>query len=247
VQALFIYLAVEAQAHNRDLLLDLLWPGLPEQSARSNLRQIIYYLRQIFPDTAANGQPVVIVNRQEIRLNPEAGADIDTTQFQALLDKTQSHNHLDLFLCADCRRDLEQAFALYRGDFLADFYLDDSNEFEEWAQTRRQYFRRKALDALAILTTIAMRRQDYAQAQTLARRQLQIDNLGEGAYRQLMEALALSGRREEALAVYEECRRTLAEELGMVPAARTTDYYQKIRSGDLQFDSFPSRACAVTN
>jgi WD40 repeat protein/DNA-binding SARP family transcriptional activator len=239
VQALFIYLAVEAQAHNRDLLLDLLWPGLPAQSARSNLRQIIYYLRQIFPDTAANGQPVVIVNRQEIRLNPEAGDDIDTTQFQALLDKTQSHNHLDLFLCADCRRDMEQALALYRGDFLADFYLDDSNEFEEWAQTRRQYFRRKAIDALAILTTIAMRRQDYAQAQTLARRQLQIDNLREGACRQLMEALALSGRLEEALAVYEECRGILAEELGMVPAPRTTDYYQKIRSGDLQFDSFP--------
>jgi DNA-binding SARP family transcriptional activator/tRNA A-37 threonylcarbamoyl transferase component Bud32 len=239
VQALFIYLATEPQAHNRDLLLELLWPGLPERSARSNLRQIIYYLRQIFPDTADNGQSVVIVNRQEIRLNPEAGADIDTAQFQALLDKTQSYNHLDLLLCADCRRDLEQALALYRGDFLADFYLDDSNEFEEWAQGRRQYFRRQALDALTILTAMALRRQDYAQAQILARQQLHIDNLREVAYRQLMEALALSGRREEALAVYEECRRILAEELSMAPAARTTDYYQKIRSGDLHFDTFP--------
>jgi hypothetical protein len=134
VQALLLYLAVETQAHNRDLLLDLLWPGLPERSARSNLRQTIYYLRQIFPDPANNGQPVIIVNRQEIQLNPQAAVTIDVAQFQALLDQAQAHNHLDLFLCADCRRDLEQAVALYRGDFLADFYLDDSNEFEEWAQ-----------------------------------------------------------------------------------------------------------------
>lgn len=42
VQALLIYLATETQAHQRDLLLDLLWPGLPERSARSNLRQTIY-------------------------------------------------------------------------------------------------------------------------------------------------------------------------------------------------------------
>ncbi|MFO7539731.1 MAG: protein kinase [Chloroflexota bacterium] len=241
VQALLIYLAAERQAHKRDLLLELLWPGLPERSARSNLRQIIYYLRQLLPDAPNNGQPLIIVNRQDIQLNPQADVTVDLAQFQALLDQSQAHDHLDLFLCADCRRHLEQAVALYRGDFLVDFYLDDSNEFEEWAYTRRAYFRRRALDALAILTTMATRRQDYAQAQTFARQQLAIDNLREGAYRQLMAALALNGRRQEALAVYESCRRLLAAELSMAPAARTTDFYEKIRAGDLRFDTIPSQ------
>jgi serine/threonine protein kinase/WD40 repeat protein/DNA-binding SARP family transcriptional activator len=241
VQALLIYLAAETQAHKRDRLLELLWPGLPERSARSNLRQIIYHLRQLLPDPPGNGQPLLIINRQEIQLNPQAEVTVDVTQFQALLDQSQAHNHLDLFLCADCRRDLEQAVALYRGDFLADFYLDDSNEFEEWAYTRRADFRRRALDGLAILTTMATRRQDYAQAQDFTRQQLAIDNLRESAYRQLMEALALNGRREEALAVYETCRRLLLEELAMAPAARTTEYYEKIRAGDLRFDTTPSQ------
>lgn len=88
---------------------------------------------------------------------------------------------------------------------------------------------------------MASRRQEYAQAQTFARQQLAIDNLREGAYRQLMEALALNGRREEALAVYESCRRLLAAELAMAPAARTTDFYEKIRAGDLRFDTTPSQ------
>jgi DNA-binding SARP family transcriptional activator len=241
VQALLIYLAAETQAHKRDRLLELLWPGLPERSARSNLRQIIYHLRQLLPDPPGNGRPLLIINRQEIQLNPQAEVAVDLTQFQALLDQSQAHNHLDLFLCAGCRRDLEQAVALYRGPFLADFYLDDSNEFEEWAYTRRAYFRSRALDGLAILTTMATRRQDYAQAQDFARQQLAIDNLRESAYRQLMQALALNGRREEALAVYETCRRLLLEELAMAPAARTTEYYEKIRAGDLRFDTTPSQ------
>jgi WD40 repeat protein/serine/threonine protein kinase/two-component SAPR family response regulator len=239
VQALLIYLATENKAYQRELLLDLLWPGLPERSARSNLRQIVYYLRNLIPATPDNGQQLIIANRQEILLNPEADIQADTAAFAALLEKSQSHSHLDLFLCSECRQDLEQAAALYRGDFLVDFYLDDSNEFEEWAQTQRQYFRRRVLDALSILTTIAIRQQDYSQAQAFARQQLDIDFLSENAYRQLMEALALSGRRQEALAVYESCRRVLHEELGMAPSAHTSEYFEKIQSGDLRFDAFP--------
>jgi serine/threonine protein kinase/two-component SAPR family response regulator len=239
VQALLIYLAAENKPYQRELLLDLLWPGLPERSARSNLRQIVYYLRNLIPTTPDNGQPLIIANRQEILLNPEANIQADTAAFAALLEKSQSHSHLDLFLCSECRQDLEQAAALYRGDFLVDFYLDDSNEFEEWAQTQRQYFRRRVLDALSILTTIAIRQQDYSQAQAFARQQLDIDFLSENAYRQLMEALALSGRRQEALAVYESCRRVLHEELGMAPSAHTSEYFEKIQSGDLRFDAFP--------
>ena len=42
VQALLIHLAAEPEAHSRDSLMNLMWPGMPEKSARSNLRQILY-------------------------------------------------------------------------------------------------------------------------------------------------------------------------------------------------------------
>jgi two-component SAPR family response regulator len=101
-------------------------------------------------------------------------------------------------LCQQCQDKLEQALDLYQGDFLADFYLDDSNEYENWAQARRQTYRRLALDSLEILTAIQIRREQYSEARKYAERQLSIDNLREGAYRQLMEVLALSGRRSSA-------------------------------------------------
>ena len=239
VQALLIYLAVEPAAHNRDLLLNLLWPGLPEKSARSNLRQILYYLRQILPEAEQTTTPFILANRQDIQLNPEAPLTIDTRQLESLVERVNIHTHMDIYLCRKCHQHLQAAVDLYRGNFLSDFYLDDSNEFEEWALARREYFRRRVLDALETLTTVAIRGSDYAAAQTLAERQLEIDNLRENAYRQLMEALARNGQREQALAIYNTCRRVLAEELGMAPTTRTTDYYEKILAGDVQFDHFP--------
>ena len=49
VQALLIYLAVErSRAQRREGLFTLLWPGMPEKSARHNLSQALYALRQAY-------------------------------------------------------------------------------------------------------------------------------------------------------------------------------------------------------
>jgi DNA-binding SARP family transcriptional activator len=253
VQALLIYLAVEhANTHRRGTLMNLLWPGMPERSARVNLRQIIYLLRQAIPELAArvDGQepstgktvPLLHTNRKTLQLNPRAAVDVDVWRFEEQINRAQAHGHLDLLSCRDCRQTLAGAAALYQGDFLADFYLEDSNPFEEWAEVSRTNYRRQMLDALGMLTTIHSRERAYVEARTYAERQLEIDDLRETAYRQLMEILALSGQREEALAVYENCRRLLAEELAMEPTARTTEVHDKILAGDLSFDRPPDQA-----
>ncbi|MDX1614412.1 MAG: protein kinase [Candidatus Promineifilaceae bacterium] len=239
VQALLIYLATEPEAHSRDKLLNLFWPGLTEKTARANLRQILYYLRQALPEADGSEPAFIIANRQTIRLNTEAAVTVDGWQLEEAMEFVQRHEHLDLFLCQTCARQLKLVVDLYRDDFLTDFYLEDSSEFEEWAQARREYFRRRVLDALHILGTVALREGDYGRTVAYAQRQLDIDNLRESAYRQQMEALALGEQREQALSVYERCRRVLAEELGMAPSARTTTDYERIVSGDLRFDRQP--------
>ena len=244
VRALLVLLAAEPQTpQRRELLMTLLWPGMPESSARQNLRQVLFHLRRAIPDldpvSGPTAVPAVLADRQTIRLNPAAAISTDTARFDALLAQTQQHDHVDLFTCPFCYERLDAAVALYTGDFLADFYLDDSNEFEDWAAARRQAYRRAALDALETLTTMAMRRQAYVEARGYAERQLTIDNLRESAYRQLMEILALNGRRSEALALYDTCRRALAEELGMQPTARTTELAERIRAGDAHLHREP--------
>jgi predicted ATPase len=66
-----------------------------------------------------------------------------------------------------------------------------------------------------------------------ATRQLELDPWREEAHRQLMRALALSGQRSAALAQYEACRRVLAKELGVEPAAETNALFEQIKVGAL--------------
>ena len=240
VLALLVYLAAEPEtAHRRETLMTVLWPGMPDTSARANLRQVLFHLRKAVPDFEVAGEdvPLLLANRNTIQINPAAPVAIDTSRFEVLLEQVQAHDHHSLLTCTQCREDLEAAAALYTGHFLADFYLDDSNEFEEWAEIERQKVLRRELDALETLTAIAIRQQAYAAALAHAERQLELDEYREGAYQQWMETLARNGQRNEALAVYERCRRLFNEELGMDPAARTTELYEQILAGDLRLDS----------
>ncbi|HSN76197.1 MAG TPA: BTAD domain-containing putative transcriptional regulator [Anaerolineae bacterium] len=60
---------------------------------------------------------------------------------------------------------------------------------------------------------------------------MELDPWLEEAHLQAMRLLAGAGRRSEALAQYSLCRRLLAEELGVQPAAATTQLYERIRDG----------------
>jgi DNA-binding SARP family transcriptional activator len=224
VQALLVYLVTEpSAAHQREALMTLLWPDLPLESAQINLRQILYQLRRSIPEVASvdgGGRvPLLLSERQTVQINPAAAVHVDARAFAAHLEDVRRHAHADWLSCPTCTQRLEAAVALYRGPFLADFYLEDSNEFEDWAHRRREAYRRQVMDTLAALGEIHLRRGDHVAAQSVARRQLELDDLDERAARQLMEALAREGRRGEALTTYDELRRRLHDELAMAPSA----------------------------
>ncbi|MAT96980.1 MAG: hypothetical protein CL608_07550 [Anaerolineaceae bacterium] len=236
VQALLIYLVMEAeQIHRREALMDILWPDLPQPSAQVNLRQTIYRLRQAIPQVPSqNGHkmvPFLISERQTVQINPEADFFLDVAAFAAQIE-----------------HDPAQAITLYRDEFLSDFYLSDSNEFEAWAQVQRESLRRQALDALDALTEDCLQTAAYEQAQTYAWKQLEIDKLREGAYRQLMIALMQTGQRSAAIAQYHICRDHLRDELGVEPTTETTTLYQQIQANNLPQEAPPEvKKAAVKN
>ncbi len=202
VQALLIYLACQPdQAHRREVLMTLLWPGLPQESARANLRQSLYLLRKALPKaTADSGEslPFIVADRQTVRVNPQTKYELDVLTFRRLL-----RERIDRW---------PEAVALYKGDFLCDFYLPDSAPFEEWSLSWRQGLQQQALDALATLVDRAIHSGDFDTAAQFARRQLAIDNLREPAHLQLIKALALDSRRTEAASHYEQFAQILRDD-----------------------------------
>ncbi len=229
--ALCIYLACRRERHRREHLIALLWPDWPPSAAHKNLRQNLYILKQALPTVAALDGcglvPLVLADRETLQLNPDAAVDLDVDRFRSLMRQNTPEA-------------MAAAVALYRGDFLADFYLPDSSAFEGWAAALRADLCRVMLGALDRLAAYALEQSAYNEAVTYARRQLEIDNLRESAYRQLMHALALSGQRSEALAEYERCSHLLRVDLHMEPSAATRALVERIASGEEEREPRPT-------
>ena len=96
VQALLIYLAVEPViSHQRQELMELLWPGLPVKSARVNLRQTIYQLRKAIPE-------LMETDYKTIGLNAAYSLEADSRNFTDLLSEARTHDHSHLLTCEPC-------------------------------------------------------------------------------------------------------------------------------------------------
>jgi predicted ATPase/DNA-binding SARP family transcriptional activator len=228
VQALLAYLAVEAETpHTRDTLIGLLWGDYRPDSARQNLRKALQHLRQFLPSG------YLLTTNQTVQFNPASDYCLDATQFTQLVDTCRQHPHADLLTCPACIARLHQAVELYRGDFLAGFFVADSPAFEEWVLLKREWLRREALGALHQLAASYEQQGEYDRAYGYAWRQVELDSVREEAHQQLMRILALSGRRSEALTQYETCRRILAAELAVEPAQETLALVGQIRTGTL--------------
>jgi DNA-binding SARP family transcriptional activator len=222
VRALLAYLAVEAdQPHSRDKLSGLLWPEWPDRDARNNLRYALSSLRQVIKDREAI-PPFLHISRQTIQFSETGDSWVDTTALSSLLGAP-----------TPTIQELEEAVALYRGEFLEGFFIADSVPFEEWVLLKREQLRRQALAALYRLAATHERCAEYGCALPYAYRQIELEPWQEQAHRQLMRLLALNDQRGAALAQYETCRRALAEQLDVEPAQETTRLYEQIRDGTL--------------
>ncbi|MFN2217886.1 MAG: BTAD domain-containing putative transcriptional regulator [Anaerolineae bacterium] len=223
-RALLAFLAEEShQPHRREKLVGLLWPEFTEAAGRNNLRRVLSNLRRTLRDREPPGPPLLLTRQQNVQLNPAADLWVDARAFAALLDPPTQRSI----------QKLEQATALYRGDFLEGFSLPDSPALEEWVLLCRERYRRLMMAALHCLVEEYERQSRYERALELGWKQLDLEPWWEEAHQQLMRLLALSGRRSEALAQYRRCRRLLAEELDVAPSPETTTLFEQIRDGDL--------------
>jgi DNA-binding SARP family transcriptional activator len=215
--ALLCYLVVTGRPHTRPALAGLLWADLPEAKARNNLSQTLTNLNRLL-----NGH--LIVTRQVVAFNRRRPYWFDLEFFESNLRKAATPAAIE---------PLRAAVELYRGDFLEEFFVRDAPLFEEWARWQRVRLRELLLQALHALIAY-YHRQGQAGipvAMDYGMRLLALDPWREETHCCLMRLLAQCGQRSAALAQYNKCRRLLADELGLEPAAETTALYEKIRAG----------------
>lgn len=232
VLGLLAYLAVEAdRPHARASLALLLWPEQPDEKARHSLRQALSTLRRMLDDHVAS-EPILLITRESVQFRKGGDRLLDVRQLMTLFEACDRHEHPRMETCPACAQRLDVALALYRGDFLQGFAVDDSTEFEDWTTIWRERIRQRVIDASFTAAAWHEGRGALDGAQIAWSRLLELDPWNERAHRGLMEVLWKRGKRGDAIAQYERCRFVLDEELGVEPEQETVALLQRITTQD---------------
>ncbi len=220
-QALLAWLAGNTQerTHTREQLASLLWPDMPAEKSRNNLRQVLYQLRRALGPAA---QVVLQSQRDNVRLVAAEGLTVDIWQLRAppaacaVCAPSAEGNPCTHQLSA-----LHEQLALYRGPFLDGFTLPDAPDFEQWRDQERDALATQALSLCETLRSAAARAGDNARALEYARKSVDLQPWNEALHCRYMTALIDAGQSTQALTWYRQLEHTLLREFGVMPQAST--------------------------
>lgn len=194
---------------SRQTLAYTLWPDSSDSQARTNLRNLLFTLRQTLPEA----DRYVSVTPQTLQWRPESEFGLDVADFEAALGLARASPDPGEKIQA-----LEAAVALFKGDLLPGIY-------DDWIITWRESLRQDYNEALHQLAALLEQTGDYRAAARASQRLIQEDPLDEAAYVHLMRLYALIGDRARVHRIYEQCTAVLRREIDVEPAAATQEAY----------------------
>jgi SARP family transcriptional regulator, regulator of embCAB operon len=205
---------------------DLVTEVWRERAPRHAVTAVYVYVSQLRKLLAAlepAGGALIETRAPGYRLRTEFG-QLDLQEFQQLTGEgrtaLRAGNH------ARARACLEGALALWRGPALAQ--LRDGlvvDDFAGWLEGRR-------VECAELLAEANLGLGRHREVVSSLRMLICEHPLHEAFYRQLMLGLAQSGRRAEALVVYQEAQRILSTELGLKPGRRLAETRRQILTPD---------------
>jgi DNA-binding SARP family transcriptional activator/tetratricopeptide (TPR) repeat protein len=212
-RALLAYVAMQdAMRISRERLATLLWPDRVDRQARQNLRKCIASLRH---DLARHADALLIIDAETVAIRD--GLAVDARQLRKLAD-------------TDRTTGLEDAAALYRGQFLSDLAMD-GEEFRDWVSSERERLDAAAGMILSALASHADQAGDARTALAVSARLTAIDPLREDWLRLSLTIAARHVGRDKALTQAKSFVALLRKELDVEPEAETTALIEQIKAG----------------
>ena len=195
---------------HREALVAVLWPDRDWASATNNLHQALYVARRALAGTSG---ALCSLRDDVVLLSDGPTPWLDTDAFEAACHASHQTRNPE---------DYRAATELYRGDLLPE------DRFEDWSDGPREALRERHVSLLAEYADVVSERGKHSQAVDIASAVTAADPYHEGAHRTLMAALAASGRRYEALAVFDRLREALAAEYAADPEPATRRLYRNL-------------------
>ena len=196
-------LTPERRLH-REQLAEALWPD--GESSPAGLHQVLYVARK------AIGAGSLTMREDVVELDG-AKIWIDVEAFEAAGAAARAAGELASY---------RAAIELYGGELLPE------DRYEQWTSARRESLRETYLALLVEQSALLVDAGDEQEALEVLMRAVAEDPLHEGAQRALMRLFTEGGRRQQALAQYQQLRAALAEQLAAEPDPETVALYREI-------------------
>lgn len=197
-EAIFYYIAY-CRSAERYRIMSLFWPEETEEKARKNLRNALYAIRQAFDrDVIINSGQRLIRFAEDLEVRTDVGSGVETE---------------------DCQ------LQTFKGEFLEDFMVKDTVEFDEWIQNIRTQLRDQWVLRLSHRIEQCLKRGENPEL--LCRELLRLDPYDERTVRILMLHYGAIGQFSRSIELYTHLCRILEEELSLKPESETTQVFQR--------------------
>lgn len=212
---------------SRSRLIELAWDE-PTPSAEANLRSYIWKLRAVLEEPG-DAAPRVLSDHG-FRLRVDSG-ELDLWEFDRHAERARRAR--DEGRTADAAMEFARAMALVRGEAYQDVVA--GSRFDGIRAALQEHLDQVAEQRIDVNMDLGAHAALVGDLRTLLAQR----PLSEHLAAQLMLALARSGRRGEALAVYRDTRAVLVETLGTEPDRELQEVHHRVLSGRIAAEAAP--------
>jgi LuxR family transcriptional regulator, maltose regulon positive regulatory protein len=211
-----VMIALGGKGVKEEQLSDILWAEADGDDAHNSFITTQHRLRQLI------GYENAIQHKEGQLTLDDRQCWVDVWAFEWLLGQAEAEKKRGA--AENAVQCIEKAIHLYKGPFLAD-EIDQS-----WIISTRERCRSRFIRSLTWLGHYWQDQEEWEKAIVSYQRGLEIDDVAEDLYQQLMICFRELGRQAEALSVYQRCRKALSGILGIAPSPKTEAIFRSLSS-----------------
>ncbi len=211
-QSLLAYLLLNSEfPHRREKLAGVLWPDVPEENARGNLRHALHTVRRAL-EGGSGGARYLLADDLAIEFDRRSDHWLDVSRLKLKVDEGWS------------AAELVELVSVYRGELLPGFY-------EEWVLLEREFLHTLFERKMEALLNRLIREQRWAEILDWGERWVRSGHAPEAAYRALMIAHTGLGDTASLAEVYRRCSEELRRYVEAEPSPQTNELYKRLLKG----------------
>lgn len=204
----------------RERIASMLWADSFE-TANYNLRYNLWNLKKVIPQD--KGEDFIISTKEACGINPAYRFSSDVTRLERV--DAAAMERMDT-------ASLRQVKAQLQGEFMDQFYIRDSEAFNDWTLFERAKYQKLYVQCLNILLTRYTEEESLDLTVEILEEMLLVNPYDEETHYRLMEAYVRKGSRYLAILQYKKCNALLREELNIVPQQKIKELYASIIDAD---------------